>query len=100
MYGSVYKIRPKAGKEQDIIGMMDEFDRERRPKVKGALGGYMFKLDNGGMMGVAIFKSKEDYRANAESPEQDAFYRRFRDLLEADPEWNDGEIVGSWGSVA
>jgi len=99
MYGSVYKIRPKAGKEQDIVGIMEEFDRERRPKVKGALGGLMFKLDNGGMMGVAIFDSRENYRANAESPEQDAFYRRFRDLLEADPEWNDGEIVTSWGSV-
>jgi len=99
MYGSVYKIRPKAGKEQDIVGIMEEFDRERRPKVKGALGGLMFKLDNGGMMGVAIFDSRENYRANAESPEQDAFYRRFRDLLEADPEWNDGEIVEHWGSV-
>jgi len=99
MYGSVYKIRPKAGKEQDIVGIMEEFDRERRPKVKGALGGLMFKLDNGGMMGVAIFDSRENYRANAESPEQDAFYRRFRDLLESDPEWNDGEIVTSWGSV-
>jgi hypothetical protein len=100
MYGSVFRIRPKAGKEQDIVRMMEEFDRERRPNVKGALGGYMFKLDSGGMMGVAIFQSKEDYRANAESPEQDAFYRHFRDLLEADPEWNDGEIVHGWGSVS
>ena len=57
MYGSVYKIRPKAGKEQDILRMMEEWDRERRPNVKGALAGLMFKLDNGGKMGVAIFQS-------------------------------------------
>jgi len=99
MYGSVYKIRPKAGKEQDIVRMMEEWDRERRPNVKGALGGCMYKLDNGGLMGVAIFESKDDYRANAESPEQNAFYRRWRELMESDPEWNDGEIVGSWGQV-
>lgn len=100
MYGSVFKVRPKAGKEQEIVAMMQEFERERRPQVKGALGGLMFKLDNGGMMGVAVFDSKEDYFANAESPEQDAFYSRFRELLEADPEWNDGEIVHGWGSLS
>ena len=43
--------------------------------------------------GVAIFTSKETYRANAESPEQDVWYRKMRDLLEADPVWNDGEFV-------
>ena len=31
--------------------------------------------------------------ANADSPAQDARYRQFRALLEADPEWHDGEIV-------
>jgi len=99
MYGSLYKIRPKAGKEQDIFRMMEEWDRDRRPNVKGAVAGYMFKLDNGGLMGVAVFQSKEDYRANAESPEQSAFYQRWRELMESDPEWNDGEIVSTWGSV-
>jgi hypothetical protein len=99
MYGSIFKIRPKAGKEQDIVRMTEEWARERQPKVKGSLGGCLYKLDNGGLMGVGIFQSKEDYRANAESPEQDAFYRRWRELMESDPEWNDGEIVATWGSL-
>ncbi|MBI1884740.1 MAG: hypothetical protein HYS09_00190 [Chloroflexi bacterium] len=93
MYGSVFRIKPKAGKEQDVIRMMEEWNRERRPKVRGALGGYLYKLDNGGMMAVAMFESKEAYVANAEDPGQDQWYRQFRDLLEADPEWNDGEVV-------
>ncbi len=100
MYGTIYRIRPKAGKEQDVVRMLEEWDRERRPKVKGALGGYMYKLDKGGLMGVVVFQSMEDYAANASDPQQDAWYRRFRDLLEADPEWNDGEIIGSWGTMA
>ncbi len=100
MYGSVFRMQPKAGREQDIVRIMEEFDRERRPSVKGALAGLTFKLDGGGMMGVAVFDSKESYRANAESPEQDAFYSRWRELLESDPEWNDGEIIASWGSIS
>lgn len=97
MYGSIFRIRPRAGREQDVIRMMEEWDRERQPKARGALGGYLFKLDKGDMMGVAVFDSKENYIANAQDPEQDAWYRRFRELLESDPEWNDGEIVRTWG---
>jgi hypothetical protein len=41
------------------------------------------------------FTSKESYLANANSPEQDAFYRRLRACLEADPEWIDGSF-GRW----
>ncbi len=93
MYGTIYRIRPKPGKEAEVAALVDEWNRERRPKVKGAVAGYLFKLDKGGMMGVGIFESKETYTANAGDPEQDRWYRRLRDLLEADPEWNDGEIV-------
>lgn len=98
MYGTIYQLRPKPGKETDVVALMDEWDRERRPKAKGSLGGYLFKLDKGGMMGVAVFENKEAYVANANDPGQDAWYRRLRELLEADPEWNDGEIVSGGSS--
>ena len=50
--------------------------------------------------GVAVFAIPKlgTYRANADSPEQDARYQKLRALLEDDPEWNDGEIVYSEGS--
>lgn len=95
MYGSVFRLQPKPGKEQDIIRNVEEWGRERRPKVKGFVANYVYKLDKGGMMGVAVFQSKDDYVANAQDPEQDAWFRKLRDLLEADPEWNDGEIAYS-----
>ena len=44
-------------------------------------------------MMVAVFESKETYEANANDPAQDAWYRKFRALLTADPEWNDGEVT-------
>jgi hypothetical protein len=44
---------------------------------------------------VAVFDSKESYFANANSPEQDARYRKMLDLLTSEPEWHDGEVVYS-----
>jgi hypothetical protein len=93
MYGTVALIKPRRGKEQDVVAAMGRWDKERRPKVKGAITGYVYQLDKGGMIMVAVFDTKKSYMANAESPAQDRWYRAFRSLLSADPEWNDGKIV-------
>lgn len=98
MYGTVATIRPKRGKEQEVIQAMQQWDKERRPKVKGAITGYLYQLDKGGMMMVAIFDTKKNYLANAESPAQDRWFRAFRPLLSADPEWHDGKIA--WPGIA
>jgi hypothetical protein len=42
------------------------------------------------------FESKEAYQKNAASPEQNARYEEYRALLDADPEWHDGEIIASY----
>jgi quinol monooxygenase YgiN len=93
MYGTVARIKPKPGMDQAVIQSLEEWQRDRRPKVKGAIGGYLYRLDKGGLMMVAVFESKEAYIANAEDPAQDQWYQTFRALLETDPEWNDGEVV-------
>jgi len=48
------------------------------------------------LIGVAIFRDRESYRANADDPDQDAWYKRLCALLEADPEWEDGVILGGF----
>ena len=60
MYGSIFRMRPMAGREQDVIEVFNEWDRERRPNVKGVVGGYLMKPDsnNGELIGVAVFESK------------------------------------------
>jgi len=100
MYGTIWRARPKSGREQEAVQLMEEWGRERGPKVQGVVGSLLYKLDNGGLMGVAVFDSKENYRKNAEDPAQDAWYRRWRETLESDPEWNDGEIIGGSGSIS
>ena len=44
---------------------------------------------------AVVFDDAATYRANAQSPEQDARYQQMVELLEGPPEWHDGEIVYS-----
>jgi hypothetical protein len=41
---------------------------------------------------LAVFDTEENYRRNADDPDQHRQYLELRALLEADPEWNDGEV--------
>ena len=97
MYGTVANIRVKAGQEQALIAEMERWSKERAPKVKGVVGGYIFRLDKDpqDMILVAVFQHKETYVANASDPEQDQWFRQFRAHMEADPQWNDGEVFAT-----
>lgn len=96
MYGTVARIRIKAGMEgqfrQIIEAQMHAFEAGQVP---GFVATYTYRTDadsNEYYLAVA-FTSKEAYWANAQSPEQDARYRQWLPLLEGEPEWHDGEIV-------
>ena len=95
MYGTVYRIRVRPGQEQALLELNRRWARDHSPRTAGYLGEYIYKLDRhpGEYVGVALFESREAYQQNADDPEQDRWYREFRDLLESDPEWNDGEII-------
>ena len=92
MYGTVARLRIKAGSEDALQKLNDEYATLGIP---GLVGQYVFRADSDPQeywLAVA-FESREAYRKNAESPEQHRRYERMRALLEADPEWHDGEIV-------
>jgi hypothetical protein len=40
-----------------------------------------------------MFTDREAYERNADDPAQNARYEAYRALLEADPQWHDGEVV-------
>ena len=48
---------------------------------------------SGELIGVAVFDSESSYRKNADDPKQDEWYRDLRQMLEADPEWSDGDVL-------
>jgi heme-degrading monooxygenase HmoA len=96
MYGTVARIRIKAGMEgqfrQLIEGQMHAFEAGQVP---GFVATYTYRTDadsNEYYLAV-VFESREAYWANAQGPEQDARYRQWLPLLESEPEWHDGEIA-------
>ena len=99
MYGTVARMKAKPG-AGDLLAEMGHQLSDDRPG--GIVGTWVYQMDADAseyIMAVA-FESREAYRANADSPEQDARYQELRALLEDDPEWNDGEIVYSDGPPA
>ncbi len=101
MFGTISHLRPKSGKEEELLNYLREWDRVRRPQVKGALAGYLYRSEKnpGEWIMAVVFQDRDSYFANANDPEQDKWYRRLRDLLETDPTWEDGEIIGTFGAT-
>ncbi len=100
MYGTIFRMKVKPGAHNQVAEHFDSWLRERAPKVKGAKGSLLMKPDGltRDLVGVAIFEDKATYEANADDPAQNEWYLKLRDLLEADPEWEDGEyLAGSVG---
>ncbi len=100
MYGTIARIHPKPGRLDELKAMLQDWDRERGPAVRGNRGGYLFlpdrsPYDRPTAFLVALFDDEVTYRANAASPEQDAWYRQMRELLEDDPDWSDGAFFGA-----
>jgi heme-degrading monooxygenase HmoA len=99
VYGTVARLRVKPG----IEGAIERYVREAEAEVAaGDLPGFVFEhvfrldADRDEYMLIVAFESKEAYVANASRPEQHERYLRYRELLAADPEWHDGEIVYSY----
>jgi hypothetical protein len=95
MYGTIFRMKVISGKERELLAIFEKWERERQPKVAGAIASLVLKSDKvpGEFWGVAVFKDKKTYAANAKDPEQDKWYRQLRLLLQSDPEWNDGDYI-------
>ncbi len=91
MYGTVARMRVKPGAESALVATMGD-DVTRVPGFVSAQV-YRSDADPQELWLAVAFTDRESYRANADNPEQDQRYREMRQLLEADPEWHDGEIV-------
>jgi len=92
MYGTIARFRIKAGVESQLEEVMRSYEELNIP---GVIDEWIYRSDEDPrtFYMAVLFESKESYVKNAESPEQDQRHRRFRDLLEADPEWHDGEVT-------
>ena len=91
MYGTIAKLKVKEGREGDLLAHLEQY--RTGDLARGFVASAFYRADDGAHWLAVVFESKQAYQANADSPEQDARYREFRGLLDADPEWHDGEVL-------
>jgi antibiotic biosynthesis monooxygenase (ABM) superfamily enzyme len=85
-------MRIKSGMESKLQDLTKSYEAI---KVPGHISTTVYRLDAGGdeyIMAV-VFTDKAAYEKNADSPEQDKRFQQMRELLAADPQWMDGEVI-------
>ena len=97
MYGTIYRIKVKPGKLDQALDQLKSWETTQLPRATGVIASYHLQLDSNPneLLNVAIFDSEENYRKNARVPGQANWYKGLRELLECDPEWNDGHYIYS-----
>ena len=100
MYGTIARISPLPGREDEVRALLDTWNRDRGPHVAGNRGGYLFRpdanpYDKPTLFLIALFEDEASYRANADDPAQHEWFVQLRSVLAADPDWMDGTFEGS-----
>ena len=95
MFGTVAILKPKSGKEADVVRHFDTWWQQRAGKVPGALGGEVRRnaANPAELIVTVSFDSEGAYRSNANDPQQDAWFQDLLAMLEGEPRWIDGEIL-------
>lgn len=90
MYGTVAKTRVKPENREQLRKVTA---RQEEVRVPGYISSHVL-WENDGDVGwlFVIFEDRESYDRNADDPAQHERYMEWRALMEADPEWHDGEI--------
>jgi len=87
MFVTVSIYRAKAGEEDAIIALYEDWQRNRQSRAKGYLSGELLRNVGDAREFIAImrFEDQESARALANDREQDAWYRRVVSLTENVP---------------
>jgi hypothetical protein len=94
MFGTIGHARPKPGTDAQFHSLHEEWRRTVRPKLPGAFLELIGRSKDrpGEMVFVALARDEATYRELAALPEQDAWYRRYLELIEGEPTWEDVEL--------
>jgi quinol monooxygenase YgiN len=91
MYGTVARMRIKPGTEAQFLELSRVFEGQIAGLVSQTV--YHSDADPAEYYLAVVFTDKAAYDANATSADQHARYLQYRELMAADPEWHDGEVV-------
>jgi quinol monooxygenase YgiN len=90
MYGTIARMKVKQENVQKLRDLMSEVEQR---EVPGYRASHILVPDkwNDEILMAVFFDDKASYDKNADDPAMHEDYLRYRALLEADPEWTDGE---------
>ena len=93
MYGTIARMQVKPGRAAELAALTSTYEDVGVP---GFIATYAYRSDRDPdeVWLAVLFEDRESYHRNAADPAQDARYRQMRELLAADPEWHDGEVMG------
>ncbi len=90
MYGTVARMKIQREKVDELRAVMAEVEDRA---VEGHRATHVLIPDDGRdeIILAVFFDDKTLYRKNADDPRMHEDYLKYRALLDADPEWTDGE---------
>ncbi|HSX68996.1 hypothetical protein [Nocardioides sp.] len=80
-------------RQEEMHALLDEWRRDLAPSAHGWLGGTYGFTDDGQLVGVVRFESREAAAANSGRPEQDAWAARMNALMDGPMEFHDCDDV-------
>jgi hypothetical protein len=94
MFGTIGHARLKAGSDEAMQTLMDDWLRTIRPTIPGRVVQLVGtpKDRPGETVFIALMQDEATYRALASDPKQDGWYQRFSELVEGDVTWEDVEM--------
>jgi quinol monooxygenase YgiN len=93
MYGTVARTRVKPENRDSLREVLAKQSTDGSPA--GFINAYtLFENDSDTAWLFAIFEDRASYDKNADDPAQNERYVAYRELMEQDPEWHDGDIEG------
>ncbi len=92
MYGTIARMKIKQERFDELRAVMDEIGKRSVPGFRGSH--LLLPADGRDEVMLAVyFDDRASYTRNADDPAMHEDYLRYRALLDADPEWFDGEWV-------
>ena len=91
-----FTMRTLPGKADELTRLMSDEGRDAdRMRAAGWMSTVIGqrKESDDEFWGAVTWDTSERYYANAEAPDQDAWFQRLRALLAEDPEWFDCDVV-------
>ena len=94
MYGTIARLKIS---RDNLEKLREESERQMQRSVDGFRAAHLLVPDDRDDEAylVVFFDDRDSYTKNADDPAQHQDYLRMRALLDADPEWIDGEWA-SW----